>query len=112
MRVCIAFEYGYLLKQQLSMCEGENITFEFQPPDIHITWNFKQRIYLSVYYQVKGLCGMYDRFLLNDFTTENGIMESVDQYFADNFLSDPLTHLHVTATHLVFRAHHVMRMLG
>lgn len=32
---------------------------------------------------------MYDRFLLNDFTTENGIMESVDQYFADNFLSDP-----------------------
>lgn len=42
MRVCIAFEYGYLLKQQLSRCEGENITFEFQSPDIHITWRIER----------------------------------------------------------------------
>ena len=45
----------------------------------------------TLFPQVKGLCGMYDHNMLNDFTTSSGIAEAHARDFADNFLSSPST---------------------
>lgn len=42
---------------------------------------------MAVSSQVRGLCGLYDQNMLNDFTTDSEIMEAYSRDFADNFLS-------------------------